>query len=146
MKKTAKIIALVLSLIMVMSVASAYVFYADAASSPTLNITETGRTDDTVTVAVNLTSGSFNAMDFQFNTSGVTCESISASGGYGNKANGKVSMASVDGYTGGNVITATFKLPEEGSYSISGSASSCTVTENGGNREVGASVSGGVSG
>lgn len=147
MKKTAKILALVLSLIMVLSVSSAFFISANAAASPSLNVTQTGKSGNTVTVAVNLTDGSFNAMDFQFNTSeGVTCESISASGGYGNKTNGKVSMASIDGYSKGQVITATFKVPEEGSYSITGSASSCTVTTENGNKSVSPSISGSASG
>ena len=147
MKKTAKIFALGLTLVMVIGIACACVINANAAAAPSLNVTETSKSGNKVTVAVNLTSGEFNSLDFKFNTSsGVTCDSISASGGYGNPANGKVSMASVNPYTGGSVITATFTVPEEGDYSITGSASSCSVTENGGNVEVTPNISGGAHG
>ncbi len=155
MKKSAKILAFVLSLIMVLSVASAFAINASAETSPSLNVKETSREGNKVTVAVDLTDGTFNALDFQFNTSdGVKCESINPSGnvmGVGNKENGSVSAITTSTLSPGTVITATFTVPEDKDYSITGSVSNCAVTTTNAsgeivNNSVKPNVSGGVEG
>lgn len=156
MNRTSKIVAFILSLVMVLGLASAFTLSASAETAPSFNVKQVSQEDNKVTVAVDLTSGEFNAVDFQFNTSdGVKCESINVNGGVmgvTNTANGKVSAASTNTYsTPGTFITATFTVPEEGSYSITGSASGAAITVTGEdgtleNKSVSASVSGKASG
>lgn len=149
MRKLKKLLALVLSLIVIGGTMAAS-FAASAAENPVLELVKTGEDGNVVTVAVNVVSGKFNAMDFTFNLSaGVKCESI-LSQGKGiitvNTANCKISMGSVDGYSKGTVITASFIVPENDTYAISGSVTSCTVAEKGRNVDVLAVVTGSVTG
>lgn len=135
MNKTSKIISFILSIVMVLGVASAFTMCASAedATAPTLNVKQISQDGNQVTVGVDLASGGFNALDFQFNTSeGVTCNEITVNSGVfssSNPKNGQVAAISTNGYsTSGNLITATFTVPEDKEYSISGTSTNCSVS------------------
>ncbi len=140
MTKFSKIVSLLLTLVMVAGIATACIFTANAAetAAPSFNVTQTNKSGNKVTVAVNLSSGGFNAVDFKFKTSsGVKCDSINMSSGLmgsGNPANGYVAAISSSTYTKpGSVITATFTVPANSDYSISGEITDCTIYDASGN-------------
>ncbi|MGN1169738.1 MAG: hypothetical protein ACI4RB_06425, partial [Acutalibacteraceae bacterium] len=72
MKKTAKILSIVLSISMVIGVALALVFSAFAADAPTFELKEVKKTASEIVLEINLTDGQVSNLDIVFNQSGVT--------------------------------------------------------------------------
>ena len=123
MNKMAKIISVVLSVALVIGVTVAMLVSAFAASTPKFSLNLVEETKSTVTISINLESGSFNNVDFQVNakdwnsgnkTTGLTLTEINFGQAYKdfqqttgssdpimpmtNISNGKVSVISIRAY------------------------------------------------
>ena len=140
MKKGAKIISIVLSVAMVLSLVWAFA------------VKEVSKKYNTVTVEVNLLSGSFNALDLNFRYSrGVKLKTIEQ--GSALKTSGAMamlnpnantsadqshaSMIAIGGYNQkGQMLVATFQVPFASDYSISVYATDCRITVGNDNVEV----------
>ena len=144
MKKGAKIISVVLSVAMVLSLVWAFAVNSLAADAPVFAVKEVSKKYNTVTVEVNLLSGSFNALDLNFIYSrGVKLKTIEQ--GSALKTSGAMamlnpnantsadqshaSMIAIDGYNQkGQMLVATFQVPFASDYSISVYATDCRIT------------------
>ena len=140
MKKGAKIISVVLSVAMVLSLIWAFA------------VKEVSKKYNTVTVEVNLLSGSFNALDLNFRYSrGVKLKTIEQGSAF--KTSGAMamlnpnantsadqshaSMVAIGGYNQkGQMLVATFQVPFASDYSISVYATDCRITVGNDNVEV----------
>lgn len=152
MKKGAKIISVVLSVAMVLSLVWAFVVNSLAADAPVFAVKEVSKKYNTVTVEVNLLSGSFNALDLNFRYSrGVKLKTIEQ--GSALKTSGAMamlnpnantsadqshaSMIAIGGYNQkGQMLVATFQVPFASDYSISVYATDCRITVGNDNVEV----------
>lgn len=152
MKKGAKIISIVLSVAMVLSLVWAFAVNSLAADAPVFAVKEVSKKYNTVTVEVNLLSGSFNALDLNFRYSrGVKLKTIEQ--GSALKTSGAMamlnpnantsadqshaSMIAIDGYNQkGQMLVATFQVPFASDYSISVYATDCRITVGNDNVEV----------
>ena len=152
MKKGAKIISVVLSVAMVLSLVWAFAVNSLAADAPVFAVKEVSKKYNTVTVEVNLLSGSFNALDLNFRYSrGVKLKTIEQ--GSALKTSGAMamlnpnantsadqshaSMIAIDGYNQkGQMLVATFQVPFASDYSISVYATDCRITVGNDNVEV----------
>lgn len=152
MKKGAKIISIVLSVAMVLSLVWAFAVNSLAADAPVFAVKEVSKKYNTVTVEVNLLSGSFNALDLNFRYSrGVKLKTIEQ--GSALKTSGAMamlnpnantsedqshaSMVATDGYNQkGQMLVATFQVPFASDYSISVYATDCRITVGNDNVEV----------
>lgn len=152
MKKGAKIISVVLSVAMVLSLVWAFTVNSLAADAPVFAVKEVSKKYNTVTVEVNLLSGSFNALDLNFRYSrGVKLKTIEQ--GSALKTSGAMamlnpnantsadqshaSMIAIDGYNQkGQMLVATFQVPFASDYSISVYATDCRITVGNDNVEV----------
>ena len=152
MKKSAKIISAVLSVAMVLSLVWAFAVNSLAADAPVFAVKEVSKKYNTVTVEVNLLSGSFNALDLNFSYSkGVKLKTIEQ--GSALKTSGAMamlnpnantsadqshaSMVAIGGYNQkGQMLVATFQVPFASDYSISVYATDCRITVGNDNVEV----------
>lgn len=152
MKKGAKIISVVLSVAMVLSLVWAFAVNSLAADAPVFAVKEVSKKYNTVTVEVNLLSGSFNALDLNFRYSrGVKLKTIEQ--GSALKTSGAMamlnpnantsadqshaSMIAIGGYNQkGQMLVATFQVPFASDYSISVYATDCRITVGNDNVEV----------
>lgn len=152
MKKGAKIISVVLSVAMVLSLVWAFAVNSLAADAPVFAVKEVSKKYNTVTVEVNLLSGSFNALDLNFRYSrGVKLKTIEQ--GSALKTSGAMamlnpnantsadqshaSMIAIGGYNQkGQMLLATFQVPFASDYSISVYATDCRITVGNDNVEV----------
>lgn len=162
MKKEAKIISVILSIAMILSLLSALAVHSFAVEAPVFSVKEVSKKYNTVTVEVNLVSGSFNALDLNFTTSkGVKIKTISEGSAVKNAADAlpminvgantaegysQVAIVSIQGYkVKGQLVVATFQVPYASDYSISIDVTDCRVTVGDDNVEVKPSVSSSVS-
>ena len=152
MKKSAKIISAVLSVAMVLSLVWAFAVNSLAADAPVFAVKEVSKKYNTVTVEVNLLSGSFNALDLNFSYSkGVKLKTIEQGSAFKTSgamamlnpnANTSVdqshaSMVAISGYNQkGQMLVATFQVPFASDYSISVYATDCRITVGNDNVEV----------
>ncbi len=152
MKKSAKIISAVLSVAMVLSLVWAFAVNSLAADAPVFAVKEVSKKYNTVTVEVNLLSGSFNALDLNFSYSkGVKLKTIEQGSAF--KTSGAMamlnpnantsadqshaSMVAIGGYNQkGQMLVATFQVPFASDYSISVYATDCRITVGNDNVEV----------
>ena len=152
MKKGAKIISVVLSVAMVLSLVWAFTVNSLAADAPVFAVKEVSKKYNTVTVEVNLLSGSFNALDLNFRYSrGVKLKTIEQGSAF--KTSGAMAMlnpnantsadqshasiVAIDGYNQkGQMLVATFQVPFASDYSISVYATDCRITVGNDNVEV----------
>lgn len=152
MKKGAKIISIVLSVAMVLSLVWAFAVNSLAADAPVFAVKEVSKKYNTVTVEVNLLSGSFNALDLNFRYSrGVKLKTIEQGSAF--KTSGAMamlnpnantsadqshaSMVAIGGYNQkGQMLVATFQVPFASDYSISVYATDCRITVGNDNVEV----------
>lgn len=152
MKKGAKIISVVLSVAMVLSLIWAFAVNSLAADAPVFAVKEVSKKYNTVTVEVNLLSGSFNALDLNFRYSrGVKLKTIEQGSAF--KTSGAMamlnpnantsadqshaSMVAIGGYNQkGQMLVATFQVPFASDYSISVYATDCRITVGNDNVEV----------
>ncbi len=152
MKKSAKIISVVLSVAMVLSLVWAFAVNSLAADAPVFAVKEVSKKYNTVTVEVNLLSGSFNALDLNFSYSkGVKLKTIEQGSAF--KTSGAMamlnpnantsadqshaSMVAIGGYNQkGQMLVATFQVPFASDYSISVYATDCRITVGDDNVEV----------
>ena len=148
MKKTAKIISLAITLVMILSIVVTLAINAGAASAPSFGLVTQKVDDNTISVTVNLESGGFNAFNGGFNTSdGVKCTSIKQGNTWknfkdaeedsnkpvafvSNPANGKVGCSNVSVFENkGDFIVATFDVDPSKDYSISFDTEVCKVED-----------------
>lgn len=161
MKNSAKIISIVLSVAMVLSIACAFAVNSFAVSAPVFSVKEISKKYNTVTVEVNLVSGSFNSLDLNFSYSknvkiktieyGSALKTANAMVSLNPNANtsadhSHVSMVATSGYNQtGQMIVATFQVPYMSDYTISIHVTDCRVTVGNNNVEVKPTVSSSVS-
>ncbi len=148
-KKLTAVFMAVLMLAATVPFFNAFAADGESVEDVVLEIVKTNQDNNYVTVQVNVVSGYFEAMDFQFIMSdGVTCDQISAYGGIGmvNNTNGKVSMVSVDGYTAGTVLSATFSVPSDDIFTITGQASCYIAADDNDTQSVNTIINGAVKG
>ncbi|MBQ8784163.1 MAG: hypothetical protein IJZ57_10395 [Clostridia bacterium] len=147
MTKSAKIISLLLTVIMVFSVAGAMVISSFAVDAPALALKKVSENDKELVVSIELTKGSFNSMDIVFNMNGVKCKYVDkdhtgieagnatlTSGAIltsnPTAAGGKshISMIAINGMKTGTIATVTLEKDKSGgSFSIT--VTDCTVTD-----------------
>ncbi len=138
MKKTAKIISLAITLVMILSIVVTLAINAGAASDPDLNVSYTQK-GNTVTAVISVTDGGINSLDGQFVTSGgATCSKIVSGSDWQNvdnsmfiknESNGKISAAATGTLSKGNFAVATFDVDDSKDYSIEFKVTKCTVTD-----------------
>ena len=102
-----------------------------------LDVTQLSKDGNTITVAINLTSGIFNSIDLAFEINGLVCKSIQqgdfsensgvlfASNPASNATN-NIAIASFDGVTPGNLAVVTLEVIDD-SYSFNVKATACDV-------------------
>ncbi len=132
MRKIKKFTALIMCLIMLISTCPALFMSAYAVTAPAFTFTETSKSGSTVTYELKLKSGSFNAIDFNFVTTGAVCTSIVLPPELGAVANvnlGTVSGANLTtfGTAGATVATITFTTLSS-SHSVDVKITNCSVT------------------
>lgn len=153
MKKTAKILSIILSISMVLGVTIALVVSAFAVDAPAFEIKEVSAANGQLVASINLKSGTFNSLDMAFRTTGLKCTaikpgadqpagalvgstSVNATGDLSN-----ISVVAMDGYSQkGEMYVVTFDITEE-EYSFDIEVTSCSITDsNYNNTDVTASV------
>ena len=159
MKLFRQILSVVLAAVMLLCIVP---FSASAATAPSFKIAEKSNDGTTLVVSVNLTSGSFNALDLSFDVSGLTCKSIAKGSALKNaigndetdmimstnanapagKSNVSCSSSTAYNFTG-EFITATFTINNSSNYYFKLNFESCAVMDNKGNSvQVNPSVTG----
>lgn len=138
MKKTAKIISLAITFVMILSIVVTLAINAGAASNPDLNVSYTQK-GNTVTAVVSVANGGINSLDGQFVTSGgATCTKIVSGSDWrdvdnanfvANKNNGKISAAATGTLSNGDFAVATFEVDDSKDYSIEFTVDVCKVLE-----------------
>lgn len=150
MKKTAKIISLILCLIMALSVVFTAAINASAANAPSFSVSSS-LSGDKLTLSVSMTSGGFNALNVKFTSSGAAnCTKLSLGKAfidfrneledkgetapiYSTNANtGLAGFASVQTYDKtGTFLVAEFEVDNSKKYSVNFAVDTCKVTEDG---------------
>ena len=138
MKKTAKIISLAITFVMILSIVVTLAINAGAASNPDLNVSYTQK-GNTVTAVVSVANGGINSLDGQFVTSGgAKCTKIVSGSDWrdvdnsnfvSNKNNGKISAAATGTLSNGDFAVATFEVDDSKDYSIEFTVDVCKVLE-----------------
>ncbi|MBQ8783016.1 MAG: Ig-like domain-containing protein [Clostridia bacterium] len=148
-----KIISAILVFIMLVSAIPFTVF---AANSPNcvIDVTQLSKEGNTITAAIDLTSGTFNSIDLAFEMSGLVCKFIEK-GSFptdsdvlfvcnpSSKTN-NIAMISYDGIAPGNLAVVTLEVTDD-SYSFNVKATACCVTD-GKNIDVEPEITNNVSG
>ncbi|MBQ8227716.1 MAG: hypothetical protein IJZ88_01750 [Clostridia bacterium] len=134
MTKSAKIISLLLSVVMLLSVVSAMAISSFAADAPTISVVEKSRDGEKIILNVVVSEGYVNAVDIKFTMSGVKCESVKdlTGAGMGNaNASGNSSHYSVASTQplDGDLAQVVIKVTNEEKYSFSLNIDECMVTK-----------------
>ncbi|MBQ8784164.1 MAG: LPXTG cell wall anchor domain-containing protein [Clostridia bacterium] len=147
MKKTAKILSVVLAISMVFGVAVALVSSAFAVEAPTFEVKQVSKNGDEIVVNIDLVKGTFNNLDLVFEMNGVKCKYVdeentgiaagdatTSSGAilFSNHEAGEgssnISMIAINGMKTGTVAVVTLLVTDE-EYSFSVKATSCGVSD-----------------
>ncbi len=156
MKKTTKILSVVLAISMVLSVAVALAFSAFAAQGPAIEVKQVSKTGNEIVVNIDLKSGTFNSLDLAFDMKGVKCTKIEA--GAASSSSGAmlisnpeatgdashISMVAMSGMKAGTIAVVTLSVTAD-DYSFAVKSTSCCITdESFNNVEVEPTISGAV--
>ena len=156
MKKTAKIISLAITLVMILSIVVTLAINASAASAPKFELVAEKIDNKTLNITVNLVSGGFKALDGQLSDSSddVVCKSIKLGNAWKefrdaedeaerpasyavNSETGKVAFAHVSNFENkGTVFVATYTVDFNKEFSITFDTTSCRVSDNGNESDV----------
>ena len=139
-----RILAVILSISMILGFTAAFTVSAFAMKAPVLEIKKISLDGNRLVASINLTTGSFNAIDISFKTAGLECVSIkdgsdlhsdATTGCDTNPAIGvpNISIFSSEGYKKqGEMYVVTFNILSD-EYSFDLDVTSCTITKDDGN-------------